>query len=160
MRALLLTLVLASAAGASEPVAAPPPSALKLTPATLELLRAEMKEVAKGMQGLSLAIASGDWATVGTVSAQIRASYLLEQKLTPAQAAELERALPARFKHLDAEFHARAERLRAAAAARDAEQAVFHHSRLLESCTSCHAEFAPQRFPGFVPAVEDHAHSH
>ena len=74
----------------------------------------------------------------------------MEKKLTPSQAEELERALPQRFKELDAEFHLRAQRLGAAAAAHDAELVVYHYSRLIESCTTCHAAYAGTRFPGFA----------
>jgi cytochrome c556 len=73
----------------------------------------------------------------------------MEKKLTPAQAKELANALPEQFKQLDAEFHQRAEKLGAAATAHDPELAVFHYSRLVESCVRCHASFAGKRFPGF-----------
>jgi hypothetical protein len=49
--------------------------------------------------------------------------------------------------------------LGAAAAAHDAELVMFHYSRLLESCTRCHAAYAGARFPGFTsPDPEHHTH--
>jgi cytochrome c556 len=83
----------------------------------------------------------------------------MEKQLTPAQAKELEQALPEGFKRLDAEFHQRAEKLGAAAGAHDPELTAFHFSRLVESCTKCHAAYAQSRFPGFA---SDHppAHQH
>lgn len=136
---------------------------LALSPGLLELLRAEMLEVASGMQVIALALASGDWQAVANTSAKIRASYILEQRLTPDQIRELELALPDGFKRIDADFHRRAERLHDAAKARDPEMAAFHYSRLIESCAACHASYAQARFPGFATAPQDapvggHAH--
>lgn len=136
-----------------------PPQEVKLPPELLDLLRAEMREVASGMQGIALSLAAGDWKAIQETSHKIRDSYIMTRKLTPAQAAELEQALPAPFKQLDAEFHQRAQKLGAAAAARDPELVVFHYSRMLESCASCHSAYAAKRFPGFVSApAEEHHH--
>ena len=66
-----------------------------------------------------MALASADWKSIHVTSKHIRASYIMEKKLTEAQAKELESALPAYFKQLDAEFHQRAAKLGAAAAAHD-----------------------------------------
>jgi cytochrome c556 len=125
---------------------------VKLSPQVLELLRAEMREVSAGVQAMALSIASGDWRAIQDTSARIRASYIMEKQLTPAQARELETALPPRFKALDAEFHDGAGKLGAAAAAHDAKLVVAQYSRMLESCTACHAAFASTRFPNFSPA--------
>lgn len=123
---------------------------MKLSPQVLELLRAEMREVSDGVQAMAFSIASGDWRAIQDTSARIRASYIMEKQLTPVQARELESALPPRFKALDAEFHDRAGKLGAAAAARDAKLVIAQYSRMLESCTVCHAEFAKSRFPNFA----------
>jgi hypothetical protein len=125
----------------------------------MELLRAEMRGVAAGMQTIISALAMADWASIAITSEQIRASYLLEQSLTPAQAEELDHALPEKFTRLDSEFHARAEKLAAAAAAHDPELVVYHYSRLLESCVQCHSAYASARFPGFSPP-ESQQHTH
>ncbi len=126
---------------------------VSLSPELLGLLRAEMREISAGVQGIALSIATGDWKSIQETSAKIRASYIMEKKLTSAQAEELEKSLPAQFKELDAEFHRRAGRLGAAAAAHDAELVTFHYSRLLESCAACHLQFARSRFPGFSSAT-------
>ena len=130
-----------------------------LSPQLLELLRAEMRELSVGVQGISLAVATAEWQLIQDTSEKIRGSYIMERNLTPAQASELEKALPDQFKLFDALFHKRAEQLGAAAAVRDAELVIFHYSRMLESCTVCHAEFAKSRFPGSSPATEK-AHHH
>ena len=140
---------------AAEPAAAT--RSLQLSPGVKSLLTAEMVEIAGGVQGMALSIASADWASIQSTSTRIRESYIMEKRLTPGQAEELERALPERFKELDAEFHARALRLGTAAAAHDAELVVYHYSRLIDSCTACHAAYAAARFPGFA-APTSHAH--
>lgn len=132
---------------------------LALSPEVRELLRAEMREVATGTQQLAVAIAGADWTGIAATADRIRASYIMAKRLSSVQRAELEGALPERFKLLDAGFHDRAGRLAAAATAHDAELTVFHYSRLVETCTTCHAEFARTRFPGFAPPVEP-AHRH
>ena len=130
-----------------------------LSPQLLNLLGEEMREIAAGVQGVALSLASGDWKSIEETSAKIQASYIMEKKLTASQAGELEQALPAHFKQLDAEFHRRAGRLGVAAAAHDAELVAFHYSRLVESCAVCHAAYAGQRFPGFsTPVLQGHHH--
>ena len=151
-----LLLVSSAPARSEHPVAAS--EDVHLSPQLRGLLQQEMREVAGGTQTLVIALASADWKTLADTSAKIRASYILEKKLTAAQKQELERALPAGFKKLDAEFHARADKLAHAAAARDHELAAFHFSRMVENCAACHSAYAKARFPGFVLAtpVADH----
>lgn len=131
-----------------EPVATA--GSVQVSPALLELLRAEMREIAAGVQAMALSIAIGDWRAVHDTSAKIQASYVMNRKLTAAQRAELER-LPELFRHMDAQFHRQAGKAAVAAAAHDAEQVVFQYARMLESCTACHAAFARPRFRGFEP---------
>ena len=133
--------------------------AVALSPGLLDLLKQEMREIAGAVQGISLALAVGDWRAIEDTSARIRASYIMEKELSPSQAQELEHALPERFKQLDAEFHHRAEALGLSARAHDYEVAAFHFSRLLETCVRCHSEYAGSRFPGLAPpAQEEHKH--
>jgi hypothetical protein len=122
------------------------------------LLRAEMSEIAGGVQGIALSLAIADWTSVQETSKKIRASYIMEKKLTAAQARELEHALPGHFRQLDREFHRRAEKLGEAAAIHDAELAAFEYSRLIESCTRCHAAYARSRFPGFAASGPQGSH--
>lgn len=131
----------------------------KLSPELLELLRAEMREISVGVQGIAPAVATADWLSIQSTSEKIRASYILKQKLTPAQAAALGQALPSQFKQLDVDFHRRAGLVAAAAAAHNAELVIFHYSRMLENCTACHSAFAKSRFPQFSPSSEN-AHHH
>lgn len=132
---------------------------IELSPDVLNLLRAEMGEIAGGIQGIALSLATADWMSIEETCRKIRASYIMEKKLTAAQAKELEQALPEHFKQLDTEFHQRAERLGLAAAAHDPELVAFQYSRLIENCTVCHSAYAKSRFPGFSsPALQGHSH--
>jgi len=135
-----------------------PHQRVELSPGLLDLLRTEMREIADGVQDIALALASADWQAIQETSAKMRASYIMEQKLTPKQEKELAEALPERFKQLDAEFHQRAQRLGSAAATHDAEIVAFQYSRLVESCAVCHAAYARSRFPAFAPPVHEGHH--
>jgi cytochrome c556 len=130
---------------------------IELSPELLDLLRAEMVEIAKAVQGMAVSVATADWRSIAATSAKIRASYIMEKALTAEQGVELRQALPEQFKYLDAEFHGRAEKLEAAAVAKDAERVVFQYSRLVESCVVCHSTYATSRFPGFQSSARDHA---
>jgi hypothetical protein len=155
----VLVLVAAACGASSSPRAGADGEPIRLSPQLLELLRAEMREIAAGVQVVAAALAAANWAAIHETGAAIRASYIMEKSLTPEQAAELERALPAEFKRLDAEFHERALRLAMTAETHDAEIVSFHYARLLETCARCHAQFAQARFPGFVPpAAQEHRH--
>ncbi len=159
----LMFTLLGMAALGSGPITAQEPQpaaqALRLSPQLLELLRSEMRALVTGIQTIPAAIATADWKHIATTSAQISASYILNQKLTPAQKTELQDALPDHFKRLDANFHREARKLEAAAHNHDAQLAAFHYYRLLETCTTCHSTYASSRFPDFAAdAVGAHGH--
>jgi len=136
-----------------------PHQAVELSPSLLDVLRAEMRALAEGVQSIALALPTADWKTIQDTSSKMQASYIMEKKLTPAQAKELAQVLPAHFKQLDTEFHQRAARLGVAAAAHDPELVAFHYARLVESCAVCHAAYARSRFPGFAPpGAQRHHH--
>ncbi len=138
--------------------ASPHEQDLGLSPQTIELLRTEMQALLIGVQTLSAGITTGNWKNVADTSAQINASYILDQKLSPAQREELD-LLPEYFKKLDADFHAEAKKLNLAATNHDAQLVTFHYYRLIETCTVCHAAFAPHKFPGFSATTKPgHAH--
>ncbi len=135
------------------------PHDLQLSQEVRGILQAEMREIAVAVQALVVSLASGDWESIETTSDNIRASYVMEKNLTDSQRHELEDQLPEYFKRLDAEFHARAEKLGLAATRQDPEAVAFQYYRLVESCANCHAAFAKTRFPGFSSARrEKHGH--
>jgi cytochrome c556 len=163
MKLLTTLLIVASVAMGPADVDAAEPSIahddFRLSPALLELLRAEMREIAGGVQGIAFAVATADWNTIQETGARLRASYVMEKELTAEQARELVQSLPERFKRLDAEFHRRAQRLADAGAAHDYELVVFQYSRLMENCAQCHSVYARSRFPGFdTAAPQGHKH--
>ncbi len=122
---------------------------LGLSPELAVLLKAEMGELSEGLGAIALSLAKADWEVIEATSEKMHDSYIMKKSLTPALAAELKQKLPPAFKQLDAEFHARALKLQHAAEARDFELSAFHFFKLVESCASCHAVYAAERFPGF-----------
>ena len=132
---------------------------LHLSPKLTELLRSEMKAIMTGVQSLAVGIATADWKSVADTSAQIKASYILDQKLTPAQRNELMTSLPEHFKRMDSDFHHETKKLEVAATNQDAQLASFHYYRLIETCTACHTQYATSKLPGFSPAKET-GHEH
>jgi hypothetical protein len=143
--------------GAAEP-AATSSEELALSSEVLELLRAEMREVAAAVQTITTALPIGGWQGIHEAALGIRNAYVMN-RLTDAQARELEQALPPGFLTLDHALHGRAQQLADAAHDKNAELVTFHFSRMLETCTQCHAAFAAERFPGFE-AIEPEASGH
>jgi cytochrome c556 len=135
-----------------------PQTKVQLSADLLELLRSEMREIANGMQTISVSLAIADWHAVHETGNKIQSSYILAQSLTEAQITELKHALPEGFKRLDGEFHQRAGKLAAAAKNHDAESVAFQYYRMLENCTDCHSAYAGERFPGFSPEPPKHNH--
>jgi hypothetical protein len=142
----------AAAAGTQVPV-------LALTPKLRAALVAEMGGIRQGMSVLAPALAMGEWETVAGQAERIRDSYIMQQKLSPAELQELERVLPADFVVRDAGFHQHAEGLAHAARAHNSELAVFYFSRMLEGCGACHARYATHVLPGYRSA-EPAGHRH
>lgn len=122
---------------------------LKLSAPLRTALIEEMQQVDVNMQRIVAGLARADWSTLVESSKNIRGSFILKQNLSAEQRAELHAALPDHFLALDARFHETADRLAAAAGGGDAELAAFYTYKLTESCVSCHAQYAPHRFPGF-----------
>ena len=114
------------------------------------LLSEEMLAIEEGLGPLMAATAAGDWSLVTETAAKLEKSYILAQRLTPEQREELQRVLPPRFKSLDSAFHESAGKHAKAAEDRDAELALFHSYKLMETCFECHATYAKHRFPGFA----------
>lgn len=135
-------------------------SGLPLSEGVKKLLIEEMQYLQKGVAELLPAIAAGEWHKVEAIGGKIHASYILKQRLTPAQREELHGALPDHFKELDAAFHQAAKMLVHAAKMGHAEIVNFYFYKLNDGCTKCHARFATHRFPGFnkMPAGGDEHH--
>ena len=90
---------------------------------------------------------------------KIRDSFILKQKLTEEQIAELHHTLPAEFLEMDRTFHSTAGKLAHAAHQQDGELVHFYYYRLHSQCTKCHSKYASERFPSFQkkkPGESDH----
>lgn len=156
-RSLLIALA-AFAWAAQAGAQAPGGPTTALSPELRAAFIAEMQHLDTGLQRAVSAVARADWVTLERIAGEIKGSFILEQKLSAEQMAELHRLLPEPFLSLDREFHARAERLAAAARTGDAELAAFWTYRLTDACASCHAQYAKHRFPDFGAAPGAHHH--
>jgi hypothetical protein len=125
------------------------------------LLREEMNLIQSGMERALIAIAAGDHQTVYENGRDIYRSFILKQQLTEEDRRELMAVAPAGFIELDGAFHDTAHKLAKAGRDEDPELQAFYFSRLVESCTVCHARHAGDRFPGLSRLGEsDSGHHH
>ncbi|MDX1444390.1 MAG: cytochrome c [Gammaproteobacteria bacterium] len=145
MRLLILIATLA----VSAPVLAKPTLVTEELPAeTRQVLIEEMQAIAAAMGRIHTAMVTGDHAAVAKEAAEIKASFVLKQKLTKEQRHQIHEMLPQAFIAMDRSFHELAGELARAAEQEDtsAERATFE--RMSETCQGCHATFASKRFPG------------
>jgi len=133
---------------------------LKLSPKLRGALVAEMTGLKTGVAELTGSLATGDWPRARQRALTIRDSYILKQKLSRAELAELEHALPPEFQELDARFHRHAEALALAAENHDGELAGFYFGRMIEGCIGCHARYATHTLPGFKAGTPATGHAH
>lgn len=133
---------------------------IQISPDLKKLLNQEMAAIQDGMMALIPAMSAGDWEEVAVIGKNIKASFIMKQKLTEAQREELHRILPPSFIEMDQDFHKSSGMLAHAAEMKNADVMNFYFSRLNAACVSCHAKFATGRFPGLVKPTsgEDHHH--
>ena len=132
---------------------------LALDPQIKALLNQEMQMVRKGMESLVFATASADWKAIAEIGHNIKHSYILKQKLTKAQRHQLHTSLPDGFKQLDKKFHYYAGMLAHTAKEHDMELVNYYTYKMKESCSSCHSQYAKDKFPGFA-AKNKHESGH
>lgn len=132
--------------------------AIEISPDLKKLLNQEMAAIQKGMMDLIPAMAAGEWADVATIGKNIKASFIMKQKLTKSQKEELHRVLPPAFIEMDQSFHHSAGMLAHAAEMKNADVVNLYFSKLNQACVSCHAKFATDRFPGLVKATAGEGH--
>jgi cytochrome c' len=125
-----------------------PTTSLEMSSDLQQLFQAEMRELLLGTQTIAGFLPIANWDGIASSAMAMRASYVLEKKLTTAQRQNLEK-LPEQFKALDEAFHLRAEKVAQAAKVKDAEAVSFQFSRLLDTCVACHSIYAKARFPDF-----------
>jgi hypothetical protein len=129
-------------------------------PPLREALAQEMVALQNGMMSIIPAFTSGDWALVAETGKQMEQSYIMKQALSAEQLDELHHVLPPQFLELDAQFHYLAGMLSHAANNRKPELAAFYFSRMLETCTACHARFATEKFPALAAPGDGPARDH
>ncbi len=83
----------------------------------------------------------------------------LDKNLTAPDRKALETAVPPAFLDLDGAFHLTAAKLAEAARGKDLDLQHYYFSRMLESCQTCHAKYATDKFPAFggkTPVMHSH----
>ena len=131
---------------------------LQISPDLKKLLNQEMAAIQDGMMALIPAMSAGEWEEVATIGKNIKASFIMKQKLTEAQREELHRVLPPSFIEMDQDFHKSSGMLAHAAEMKNADVMNFYFSKLNQACVSCHAKFATERFPGLAKAADGDDH--
>lgn len=135
------------------------PVAPRLTPKLQKLFAEEMIAVQAASQQILAGLAAGDHASVAKHAQAIHDSFILDKKLTAQDRQHLETALPPAFLELDGAFHQLAAKLAEAARHQDRELQTFYFGRMVESCQTCHSQYATDKFPAYggkAPAA--HAH--
>ena len=133
-------------------------SGVELSPALVTLLNQEMALIQKGMMDLIPVIAAGEWEDAASIGKQIKASFILKQKLTASQKEELHRVLPELFVEMDQDFHKSAGMLAHAAEMKNADVVSFYFYKMNAACVTCHSKFAAARFPGLAPGKGHEGH--
>lgn len=126
----------------------------------MALLNQEMALIQKGMMALIPAISAGEWDEVATIGKNIKASFIMKQKLTGAQREELHQVLPPAFIEMDQDFHKSAGMLAHAAEMKNADVVGFYFYKMNAACVSCHSKFAVERFPGLARGNNEDGHHH
>jgi hypothetical protein len=135
------------------------PVAPRLTPKLQKLFAEEMIAVQAASQQILAGLAAGDHASVAKHAQAIHDSFILDKKLTAQDRKHLETALPPAFLELDGAFHQLAAKLAEAARHKDRELQTYYFGRMVESCQTCHSQYATDKFPAYggkSPAA--HAH--
>lgn len=136
----------------------PDPIGPKLTPRLAKMLSEEMLSIRQASKQIFDGLIFGDNALVATQAMQIHDSFILERSLTEQDKKDLMKAATPEFLKLDGNFHMTAKKLSEAAAHKDHELQAIYYSRLVETCQTCHSQFATDKFPAFTGAQPEHSH--
>ncbi len=126
------------------------PVAPKLAPKIQDLLRKEMVSINDASQEIFAALIAGDDERVALLAQQIHDSFILEQSMTAEDKAHLMAVAPKGFLEMDKNFHEISAALARAASAGNKPLQQLQFGRMIEACTSCHAQYATDQFPKFV----------
>lgn len=131
----------------------------KLTPRLKQMLSDEMLSVRQATKQILDGLIVGDHSLVATQAQQIHDSFILDRALTEQDKKDLMKAASPEFLTLDGAFHLTAQKLANAALQKDYELQRFYYSRLVDSCQTCHSQYATDKFPAFSGAQPE-GHSH
>ncbi|WP_134080932.1 hypothetical protein [Thiohalophilus thiocyanatoxydans] len=125
-------------------------------PRLRQLLQEEMQALEEALATISTALPRGEWHSVAKTAGQVHDSFIFQQKLSDADRKTLHQTLPEAFIQRDKAFHQQAKKLQHAAESQDAELSLFYYSKMVESCVTCHRQFATHRFPSLLEGGSDH----
>ena len=123
------------------------PVAPKLTPKLQKLFAEEMVAILQASQQIIAALVAGDHAMVAKNAQAIHDSFILDKNLTAQDRKALETAVPPAFLELDGSFHQMAAKLAEAARHKDTDLQNYYFGRMLETCGTCHRQYATDKFP-------------
>ncbi len=154
-----LMLVLLAGMWTAQEVRGAEPVSPRLTPKLQKLFAQEMTAILQASQQIVAALVTGDHATVAKNAQAIHDSFILDRNLTARDRHDLETAVPPAFLELDGAFHRTAASLAQAARRQDPDLQQYFFGRMLETCRTCHAQYATDKFPvlgGKIPAGHSH----
>lgn len=126
------------------------PDELALPANLLHLLQQEMQQIESGMQLLLDYLARGEAQNAADIAMQIHDSFILKQSLSQQELQQLVSILPTGFVHMDRAFHSNAKKLAEAAQQNDFTTSIKIYGDRAQACVSCHAQYAPEKFPGLA----------
>jgi acyl-CoA reductase-like NAD-dependent aldehyde dehydrogenase len=121
-----------------------------LPPKLRALLIQEMQAIDTASQQIHAAIVQGHHETIARQAQAIHDSFIMAQKMTPADEAALLAAVPKGFLASDEELHELSATLAEAGRARDTARQMQLFSAMTKGCVDCHREYATARFPGLA----------
>lgn len=151
MSSTLCIVLLSSAAFAEN--AAPINVGSKLPPKVRGLLIQEMHAILRATNKIVDALVRGQDDLVAENAQGIHDSFILRKKMKPDDKKALLSAVPEAFVKQDRAFHALGAQLAEAARKKDKAQQQKLFSDLVNSCVSCHTQYAIDRFPGLKKAA-------
>ncbi len=131
----------------------------KLAPKMQKLFAEEEVAILQASQKIIAALVAGDHATVAKNAQEIHDSFILDKNLTAKDRKDLDAAVPPAFLELDGAFHQMAAKLAEAARHKDTDLQNYYFDRMLETCGTCHRQYATDKFPalgGKTPAAHSH----
>ena len=131
----------------------------KLTPKLQKLFAEEMVAILQASQQIIAALVAGDHATVAKNAQAMHDSFILDKNLTAPDRRALETAVPPAFLDLESAFHRMAAKLAEAARHQDMDLQNYYFGRMLETCGTCHRQYATDKFPAWGgKSPTGHAH--